>query len=120
MGAAGPPDEQDFGLLPGPRRRSDTAAGADGGRQRYCRHAGLGTINMGATAAAHGGPVGQLLAALLIAQVVHTLSQRYVFGVAFGEAERAMDAYRVKQVERVRRCHLDSLEAIGPALIHGA
>jgi putative ATP-binding cassette transporter len=80
----------------------------------------LGTINMGATAAAHGGPVGQLLAVLLIAQVIYTLSQRYVFGVAFGEAERAMDAYRVKQVERVRRCDLDSLEAIGPALIYGA
>jgi len=79
----------------------------------------LGTINTGATAAAHGGPVAGLLAVFLIAQVIYTLAQRYVFSVAFGEAERTMDAYRMKQVERVRRCDLDSLEAIGPALIYG-
>ncbi len=79
----------------------------------------MGTLTAGATFAAAGYPVGQLVAVYLIAQVVFTLSQRYVFGVSYREAERTMDAYRMKQVERIRHCDLDALEAIGPSLIYG-
>jgi len=80
----------------------------------------LGTLNLGATFAAAGYPLGQLVSVYLVAQVVYTLSQRYVFGVSYREAERTLDAYRMKQVERIRHCDLDSLEAIGPSLIYGA
>jgi putative pyoverdin transport system ATP-binding/permease protein len=80
----------------------------------------LGTLNMGATFAAHGYPLGAMLVIFLVVQAIYTLSQRYLYRVSFVGSERTVHAYRMKQVERIRHCDLDTLEAIGPTLIYGA
>ena len=67
----------------------------------------LGTLNMGATFAAHGYPLGAMLVIFLVVQAIYTLAQRYVYRVSFTGSERAMHDYRIKQVERIRHCDLD-------------
>jgi putative ATP-binding cassette transporter len=47
-------------------------------------------------------------------------SQRFVFNTSMVESEKAIHTYRLQQVERVRHCDFDALEAIGPAKVFAA
>src|SRR5258708_26302171 len=80
----------------------------------------LYVLNTGAALAVRGEALSWLVAIFVAAQIVYVYAQRYLYSTAAAEVERAMHAYRMKQVERIRDCDLDSLEAIGAAGIFGA
>lgn len=80
----------------------------------------LSILNAGASNAAHNRALGSLMMMFLVTGVVYVYSQRYLFAVSTVEVEKILHAYRMRQVDRVRHCDLDALEAIGPARIFGA
>src|SRR5215469_4716831 len=80
----------------------------------------LGVLNAGAANAAHDNALTSLLVIFLIVGVIYVYAQRYLFVTATVEVEKILHAYRMRQVDRVRHCDLDALEAIGPARIFGA
>ncbi len=80
----------------------------------------LYVLNTGATLAVRNEALSMLVAVFVVAQIIYVYAQRYLYSTAAAEVERAMHAYRMKQVERIRDCDLDSLEAIGAAGIFGA
>ena len=80
----------------------------------------LSTLNSGAVNASRGDGLGWLLAMFTFAAAVQIYSHRYLYVTTFTEIEKALHVYRMRQIERVRRCDLDALEEIGPARIFGA
>jgi len=100
--------------LPLPRL-AFTAAVAGG-----CTIVVLSTLNSGAVNASKDEALGWLFVLFGAAAAVQIYSQRYLHITAFTEIEKSLHTYRMRQVERVRRCNLDALEEIGPARIFGA
>jgi len=80
----------------------------------------LYVLNTGAALAVRGEALSWLVAIFVAAQIVYVYAQRYLYSTAAAEVQKALHAYRMKQVERIRDCDLDSLEAIGAAKIFGA
>ena len=80
----------------------------------------LSTLNSGAVNASRGDTFGWLFGLFAAAAAAQIFSQRYLHITAFTEVEKSLHTYRMRQVERVRRCNLDALEEIGPARIFGA
>jgi len=80
----------------------------------------LYVLNTGAALAVRGEALSWLVAIFVAAQIVYVYAQRYLYSTAAAEVQKALHAYRMKQVERIRDCDLDSLEAIGAARIFGA
>lgn len=80
----------------------------------------LSTLNSGAVNASKDDALGWLFVLFGAAAAVQIYSQRYLHITAFTEIEKSLHTYRMRQVERVRRCNLDALEEIGPARIFGA
>lgn len=80
----------------------------------------LSTLNSGAVNASKGDALGWLFVLFAAAAAAQIYSQRYLHITALTEVEKSLHTYRMRQVERVRRCNLDALEEIGPARIFGA
>src|SRR5260370_3698356 len=80
----------------------------------------LYVLNTGATLAVRNEALSMLVAVFVVAQIIYVYAQRYLYSTVAAEVERDMHAYRMKQVERIGDCDLDSLEAIGAARIFGA
>lgn len=80
----------------------------------------LSTLNSGAVNASRGDALGWLLVLFVLAAAAQIWAQRYLHVTTFTEIEKALHTYRMRQIERVRRCDLDALEEIGPARIFGA
>lgn len=80
----------------------------------------LSTLNSGAVNASKGDTLGWLFMLFAAAAAVQIYSQRYLHVTAFTEVEKSLHTYRMRQVERVRHCDLDTIEEIGPARIFGA
>src|SRR5262245_31782970 len=80
----------------------------------------LGVLNSGAANASRGDALSFLLAVFVLVLGTFVYSQRYVFMVSMVESEKVIHTYRVQQLERIRHCDFDALEAIGPARIYAA
>ncbi|MGO1121109.1 cyclic peptide export ABC transporter [Rhodovibrionaceae bacterium A322] len=78
----------------------------------------LGVVN---TAAAHvsdgNGSNFWYLAMFLVVLAIYTITQKHIFVATTGEVERIIHEYRVRQVNYIRQCDLDSIERIGKANI---
>ena len=78
----------------------------------------LGVVNSAAAHASDGnGSNFWYLAMFLVTLAIYTLTQKHIFVVTTAEVERIIHEYRVRQINYIRLCDLDSIERIGRANI---
>jgi putative ATP-binding cassette transporter len=72
-------------------------------------------LNTGASYAAHGEALAQLLVMFVAAELLFLYCQKYLLLTSLRETEKVLHSYRQQQIERARHCDLDAFERIGPA-----
>jgi putative pyoverdin transport system ATP-binding/permease protein len=77
-------------------------------------------LNTGASHAAQGAALAQLLFMFVVAELIFVFCQRYLLLTSLRETEKVLHLYRQQQIERVRHCDLDVFERIGPARFFSA
>jgi putative ATP-binding cassette transporter len=77
-------------------------------------------LNTGASHAAHGGALAQLLFMFVAAELIFVFCQKYLLLTSMRETEKVLHLYRQQQIERARHCDLDVFERLGPARFFSA
>jgi len=80
----------------------------------------LAIINAGAHAAADGNASARMFLLFIVTIATYVLTQRYILRVATVEAEKIVEAVRVRLAEKIRASELLSLERIGRAGLYAS